>query len=157
MSKTISFFVPGLPVGKGRHRSAPLMKNGKPVIGKGGRPIIIHHSDPKTVQYENLVALIGREEMGGRNPFAGAIEITLRILLKIPKSMPKYKREKVAAGSLVPISKPDVDNVEKAICDALNHIVWIDDSQIVDVAKRKRFSEKPGVVVTIQELDIDVW
>src|SRR5512143_3830320 len=40
-AREVRSVVPGDPQGKGRHRSFPLMRNGKPVVGPGGRPVII--------------------------------------------------------------------------------------------------------------------
>jgi hypothetical protein len=51
-------------------------------------------------------------------------------------------------------SKPDRDNLDKAICDALTHLgVWRDDAQVVDGhAPRKLFSDgAPRTVITISE------
>lgn len=150
----VQFVVPGLPAGKGRHRSAPLMRDGKPVIGKGGRPIIIHHSDPKTVKYENLVALSAQTAMAGKGLISGAVFLELDIRLPIPKSWPAKKKAMAIQGLVAATKKPDVDNLEKSVCDGMNGVVWDDDVQVVQVAKKKRFAGVPGVVVIVRELDL---
>ena len=62
-----------------------------------------------------------------------------------------------AAEGLIPASKkPDIDNCEKAIFDGMNSVVWVDDVQVVQVSKRKRYAETPGVVVIVRELDLEV-
>jgi Holliday junction resolvase RusA-like endonuclease len=44
----------------------------------------------------------------------------------------------------------DLDNLSKAILDACNGIVWVDDKQIIDLHLTKRTGqEKPGVTVTV--------
>lgn len=150
----VQFVVPGLPVGKGRHRSAPLMRDGKPVIGKGGRPVIIHYSDPKTVQYENLVALSAQAAMAGKALISGAVFLELDIRLPIPKSWPAKKKAMAIQGLVAATKKPDVDNLEKSVCDGMNGVVWDDDVQVVQVAKKKRFAGVPGVVVIVRELEL---
>lgn len=34
----------------------------------------------------------------------------------------------------------------------MNSVVWVDDVQVVEVSKRKRYSETPGVDVIVKEL-----
>lgn len=41
--------------------------------------------------------------------------------------------------------------MEKAIFDGMNGVVWKDDVQVVEVRKRKRYAETPGVVVIVKE------
>jgi Holliday junction resolvase RusA-like endonuclease len=36
----------------------------------------------------------------------------------------------------------------------MNGVVWIDDVQVVQVSKRKRYAETPGVVVIVRELEL---
>ena len=55
------------------------------------------------------------------------------------------------ARLLRPTLKPDYDNIAKIIADSLNGIAYRDDAQIVDGYVRKFYSDKPRVVVTIQE------
>lgn len=47
------------------------------------------------------------------------------------------------------LSKPDWDNIGKLVCDALNRVVYRDDSQINSGLVRKRYCE-PGEVEGIQ-------
>jgi hypothetical protein len=54
---------------------------------------------------------------------------------------------------LLPTSRPDVDNYIKAGLDSLNGIVVRDDSQIVEITARKRFSIVPKLVMTVFPLD----
>lgn len=47
--------------------------------------------------------------------------------------------------------KPDIDNLIKAICDALTGILWDDDTQISVLLATKKYSEVPGIKIYIQE------
>jgi Holliday junction resolvase RusA-like endonuclease len=149
----IRFTVPGAPVGKGRHRSQPLMRGGKPVIGAGGRPIVTSHTPEKTVAYEGLVAHEGRIAMRGRSLIAGPVEMMLHIACAVPKSASKRARADMLAGRIRPTKKPDTSNVLKAIEDGLNGVVWVDDVQVVEHVISKRYAEVPGVTVEIEELE----
>ena len=55
------------------------------------------------------------------------------------------------AGLIRPTKRPDVDNVLKIVCDALNKIVYDDDACIVDAQVRKYYSANPRVEISIEE------
>ena len=59
-----------------------------------------------------------------------------------PKSWPKQKREKAIQRKKYPTARPDLDNLWKAVADALNGIAYNDDSQIVVITCRKVYGEK---------------
>lgn len=153
--KAVEFFIPGAPRGKGRARSAPLMRGGQPVLGKGGRPIVTHHTDEKTVAYESTISIAGANAMMVARlaePMDGGVALTLDILLEVPRSWSKKKRVAALAGLVFATKKPDSDNVLKAVKDGLNSIVWRDDVQVVRTVMQKRFAEAPGVRVRVLEL-----
>ncbi|MNJ17889.1 Endodeoxyribonuclease RusA [compost metagenome] len=141
--KPVSFVVPGEPQGKGRPR-----------IGKVGNHARMF-TPTKTVAYEGLVALAAQDVMQGRELLQGAVMVEMKIFVSIPQSMSKKRKAQALAGQIFPTKKPDVDNVEKAIFDAINGVVWKDDVQVVDVFKRKRYGETPGVLVRIVPLEGD--
>jgi len=137
----VSFFVPGHPQGKGRPR-----------IGKVGPHARSMFTPQKTAAYEGLIALAGQAAMAGREPITGAVAVVLDICLEVPASWSKKKAAAALAGREHPTKKPDIDNVEKAIFDGLNGVAWVDDVQVVDVVKRKRYGALPGVQVDIEVL-----
>lgn len=137
----ISFTVPGTPVGKGRPK----------VASRGGRFAQLYTPE-KTANYEGFVAHTGQVAMNGRDLIAGAVSVRLDIRLPVPASWSKRKQSQALDGQVLPTKKPDIDNVEKAIFDGLNGVVWNDDVQVVEVTKRKRYSAVPGVQVVIREV-----
>lgn len=141
--------IPGPPKGKARHRSTPLMRNGKPVLGAGGRPVVIAHSDARTVEYENLVRLQAGQAMQGRSLLEGALAMEVRVFLAVPVSWSKKKRVAALAGAVRPTGKPDWDNLGKAISDGCNAIVFGDDSAVTSALVAKRYAEVPRVEVRI--------
>jgi Holliday junction resolvase RusA-like endonuclease len=147
-----AFMVPGEPKGKARHRSAPLMRQGRPVL-KNGRPIVIQHSDAKTVMYENLVAHLAQEAMNGRPPLEGPLLMEIAIHLSIPQSWSNKKKLAAVNGNVMPTTKPDYSNVVKAIEDGMNHIVFRDDSQICEARVSKRYAQIPRVEVSVSLLN----
>ena len=54
-------------------------------------------------------------------------------------------------GEIKHIKKPDLDNMAKAVLDALNGLAYIDDSQIYSLTLYKTYSEQPGTYLKITE------
>lgn len=64
--------------------------------------------------------------------------------------MSKKKRAAMLAGEILPTKKPDYDNIEKIISDALNGVAFYDDAQIVSSGLIKVYGEIPRVEVEIR-------
>ncbi|QTD88782.1 RusA family crossover junction endodeoxyribonuclease [Burkholderia anthina] len=123
-------------------------------IGKG-RPRVyrgIATTPAKTRAYERQVAQIAAAAMRGRPLLDGPVRILLEIDVEVPESWPKYRRADALAGLIWPTVKPDIDNTEKALLDAMNGVVYRDDSQIVVVQKSKHYATSPQVRIVIDEL-----
>lgn len=54
-------------------------------------------------------------------------------------------------GLIRPTKKPDIDNITKAVLDALNKVAYKDDAAIVQFSVEKFYSDNPRVEVTIGE------
>ncbi len=146
----IEFVIPGEPVAKGRARTVPLMRDGRPVLGPGGRPVVLHHTPDKTAHYENLVKLAAQGAIGAAPPSECAIRLTVHATFTIPASWSAKRRTAVLGR---PVTKrPDLDNVVKAVKDGLNGVAWRDDSQVAELIARKVYGECPGVRVSIVEV-----
>ena len=141
MNRKIEFFVPGAPVGKGRPRAARR--------GTG----VVMFTPEKTAGYEALVAAAASNAMRAEaGPlFTGPLEAVLEMRIPIPASWSKAHKAAALAGTELPTSKPDIDNVAKAILDACNGVVFRDDAQVVMLVATKAFSDEPGVRVVIRE------
>lgn len=134
----ITFTVPGKPQGKGRPR---FTKNGRT------------YTPEKTAEYEALIKRMYL--LQGGKLFEGAVKLSILILYPIPKSTTKKDRELMVSGSILPTKKPDGDNVEKAVADALNKVAYLDDSQIIEAKWQKIYAaddEHIGLVVTVSDV-----
>ena len=80
-----------------------------------------------------------------------SLKASVLIGVPIPKSYSKKKRKMCIDGELVPAKKPDVDNILKAVFDALQGYAYEDDCQIVVIHSEKMYSESPFVEVVIDE------
>lgn len=123
-----------------------------PVRGKGrprfSRERGIAFTDAKTRSYEAQLKFAAEEAMAGRAIFEGPLRVTVVAYFPIAPSWPKNKQAAAQLGEIFPTGKPDGDNILK-LCDALNHVVWRDDAQIVDALVMKRFG-LPKVVIRVE-------
>jgi Holliday junction resolvase RusA-like endonuclease len=74
----------------------------------------------------------------------------LKAFIEIPASWSKKKRAGAIDGSVLPVSRPDLDNYVKAALDGMNEVVFSDDSQIVHLIAIKSYDENPRLVITVQ-------
>jgi len=137
----IEFSIPGKPTAKARARSS----------WKGGK--VQHYTPGKTAAYESTVALFGSQAMGGKPPLDGPLMVHITAHMPIPASWSKKKQAMASDGDLLPTSRPDLDNIIKAVKDGLNEICWHDDSQIVSVIAHKIYGDKPMVEVSVSFAD----
>ncbi|MBV4436698.1 RusA family crossover junction endodeoxyribonuclease [Clostridium tyrobutyricum] len=129
--------IPGDPMGKQRPKFNRWTKSA--------------HTPEKTVSYETYV-----KELYVTNRFPmleGYIQVGITAFYKIPKSTSNKKRQQMLNNELLPDKKPDLDNVAKIICDALNAIAYLDDKQIVSLTVNKFYSEQPRVVVKLNQIN----
>lgn len=135
----LTFTVEGAPVPKGRPRFS---KRGK---------FVQTYTPQKTKDYEDVVRSAAQEAMGSSDPLQTALKVYLYIRLPVPASYSKKLTQECLDGIEKPKKKPDWDNVAKAVTDAMNGIVYVDDCQIVDAHVRKRYSDTAGVDVMVME------
>lgn len=129
----VQFIVPGEPQGKGR----PRFGNGRT------------YTPAKTIEYERRIATRAAEAMP-----CPATELPVHVRVDaykgIPKSWTRAKRIRAMDGQEIP-GKPDLDNVAKAVLDALNGVVYADDVQVTRLVVTKQYSLEPRLVVTVKE------
>lgn len=138
----IAFVVPGQPQGKGRPR-----------VGKIGSHARMF-TPQKTVAYEGLIAHAAHLALQKTEwpMLDGPIAVNLFIDCQVPASWSQKKQRQALDGELMPTTKPDADNVLKAVLDGCNGVLWRDDVLVVDVRIRKRYSAMPCLRVEAWEL-----
>lgn len=153
MPQQIAFTVPGVPQGKGRAKSSSRI--GRDAKTGATRVMTRHYTPDKTVAYESLVKLVAAQAMAGREAYTGPIRIDLEIVMPIPQSWSRTRQSRALAGLIRPTVKPDADNVEKAIKDGCNGVVFRDDCQAVEGFKRKVYGLVPRVDAVLTVLDME--
>ena len=135
----IDFTVPGQPRGKGRPRFA---RRGN---------FVTTYTDAATTTYEDQIRFYALRAMGGYKPLTMALEAFIHVRLPVPQSYSKKRTEACLSGSEWPCKKPDLDNIVKSYMDGMNGIVYVDDSQVVEIHTTKVYAETGGVDVLIKE------
>lgn len=133
----ISFTIYGDPVAQGRPRFAV----------RAGHAIA--YDPAKSRDYKSAVRAAALE-VRPKALLDGPLSMSICIYKSIPKSMSKLRRAKAIAQEIQPTTKPDIDNIVKGLCDALNKVLWYDDSQIVSLYVSKWYSEQPRVEVSVR-------
>ena len=101
----------------------------RPRFGRGGK---VYQSE-KITAYRNMIGYAAKKAMEGKPPTLDALKINLRF----------YRRFKVTSRRF-----GDADNLAKGVLDALNQIIWADDSQIVSLTAEK-YQGTPKIEVEI--------
>ena len=128
---SIHFEVPMVPIGKGRPKFSTF----------GG--------------HVRAITLFAEQAMAGRDLIQGPVHLEIIAIFPVPASYSKAKRQACLMGDIFPTKKPDLDNIEKLVCDSLNGVVFEDDVQVVRVSARKIYGEKPRLIVTVTPIDTD--
>jgi Holliday junction resolvase RusA-like endonuclease len=135
----IHFQVEGDPKGKGRPRFSR--------VGSFTKV----YTDKQTLGYEAKIAHFAKQAIGASEPLKTPVSVFLYVRLPIPQSYPKKRREACLNGSEQPCKKPDIDNIAKTYLDAMNGVIFVDDTQVVNLHVKKLYAEKAGVDVMVTE------
>lgn len=135
-TEPVSFIVDGKPKGKARAR-----------VTRFGT-----YTPSGTVAYEGKVRGEARVAMKNHQPFDGPVLVEIRAVLPVAKSWSNKKRVAALDGTMLPTSKPDCDNIAKLACDALNHTVWNDDSQVTGLSVSKVYGSAPHLSISIKPI-----
>lgn len=144
----IRFIVPSLPVAQPRPRAT---------MAHGGRGARIHE-----------VTHIKNKETGERKPHPiAAFKATVRLAaLQVHFAAPITSPLKVSLIFVFPMkkkarawkpTKPDCDNLAKSVLDALNGLMFKDDSQVVELHVQKFHGsqfEQPRAMISIEDAAI---
>ena len=130
----ISITIPGQPIPKAR----PRFSNGRV------------YTPTRTKEYESRIK---QHLKHLETPITNPVEVQITAILKRPKYMQKPKFYK----GLIPHTKrPDLDNIVKAVLDALNNTLK-DDAQVHTLRAQKFYAEidqLPRTIITIKETEL---
>lgn len=114
------------------------------------------YTPQQTVNYENWVKICFLEKYKNKELMEKPLKVTINAFFEIPKSISKKKRQQILENEILPIVKPDTDNIAKSILDSLNGIAYKDDKQVVKLEVNKFYNDIPFVSVIIEEIENEV-
>lgn len=133
---TLSFFVTGNP------KPQPRARHGKHTYNPGSAD-----------QWKRNVKAAAQVAWDGM-PFIGPVRVSLVFHFARPASHYNKAGLKPTAPKRWHDQKPDRDNLDKAVLDALTDLgVWRDDAAVCDGTILKVWSSSPGCHVTIELLE----
>lgn len=140
MTFSAAFFVAGSP--KAQPRARAFACKGK-----------IRVYDPATAEGWKSVIADAAKSWTPRKPLDCAVAVHCTFYLDRPKSR---CRKSDPNGSIWCLSKPDCDNLAKALLDCLTQLRWwVDDSRVCVLDVRKKFhgkADQPGMAIQVYEL-----
>ncbi len=136
---TVTFTIPGEPVPQMRPR----------VVQNKYTHHIHAYTPDKCAVYAERVRLYALRHLENTEfqRLTGPLEVFMTFYRSKPKSASKR--------DVFPVTRPDLSNYVKLVEDALNGLIWVDDSQIVISTLRKMYaegSEEARTVVSISEV-----
>lgn len=108
------------------------------------------YTPKKTHDYEKNIAQKYKDLISDK--INGPLRIVLTIEIKPAKSLSKKKTKELIKRQWHE-QKPDVDNLAKAVLDALNGVAYSDDSQIQALTVKKEWSERDCITLQIIVLE----
>lgn len=117
-----------------------LAADGRPVTRRFTRPEHRHYSS--SVQEQCRLAMSSPAD-GYEDPWC----VDLTAVFQRPKSHFTSKGALKSGAPSCPQGKPDLDNIAKIACDALNGMLWRDDAQVIALHVQKLYGDRPGLSV----------
>lgn len=111
------------------------------------------YTPKETVAYENWVKTCYLEKYRGQKPLEKPLKVKIIAYYDIPKSTSKKRKQQMMDNEILPMVKPDTDNIAKGVLDSLNGIAYKDDKQVVELIVNKFYSNTPYVSVMIEEIE----
>lgn len=138
LAQSVRFLVAGKARPKGRARTS--VKNG----------VMRHYTPKPTTEYEDAIRRAAIHALGSRPRFEGPVSVTVTVRCKPPQRTSKKALVEMLAGRLMPTTRPDMDNILKAIADGISKVLIRDDADIVQFSGVKQYAIEAGIDVIVE-------
>jgi Holliday junction resolvase RusA-like endonuclease len=86
-------------------------------------------------------------------PLQGPVELSITFFMPIPKSTSSIRKRQMINRIILPVVKPDEDNLAYLVTNALKKIVYEDDNQICAKHVYKYYGEEPKTVIKVRAIE----
>lgn len=145
MTKRVTLTIPGEPVGWGRPTPVAQLR-------ADGTAFVMMVTQEQTRQVKQAVRDAFRLKYPSHRPWTGPVLLRFTAVFAIPASFNRALQEAARRGTLYCVKKPDKDNIEKLIKDALNGLVYADDQQVMG-GGLKRYGHPARVEISFESLE----
>jgi crossover junction endodeoxyribonuclease RusA len=111
----------------------------------------VRDSNPASKEWKRLVSQVAGEAMAGRPLLEGPLSLTVEFFRPRPQGH-FGKRGLLPSAPVFPTTAPDTTKLVRAIEDAMQGVVYRNDSQIVSQVARKQYGEAARCEVRIQQI-----
>lgn len=124
------------------------------IVSKAGKAFTQTYEPSESRNFKATLHVLAQDALkkAGIKPFENAVYLSVHVRVAVPQSISKKKRQQMLNGDILPTKKPDVDNILKAIMDALNGVWYLDDKQVCEVNIYKSYKETDGLNVMAWEM-----
>lgn len=146
----LAFFVKGTPQARGSKRAFPFKKR------DGSLGVSVTDNNKRSAGWMQTVAYEAERALQ-RSNWSRDRPMLLHLTFVIRRPKGHYGTGRNAgrlkdSAPAHPTTRPDATKLLRAVEDALNGVVWRDDSQVVDQRVQKRYGDTEGVDVVVQTL-----
>ena len=125
----------------------PVPKERAQIVRREGELGASGYTPARTKVFSAMVTEIVKRAFAGRAPLDEPVELEMVFAMEVPKSWPKWRRAAALEGSVAPTGRPDMDNLEKALLDAFNGMLFADDALVVARHARKIYARQAHIRV----------
>ena len=101
-------------------------------------------------KYEKFKRQLRHDLIPNHAPYPHPCEVELVFGLGPLAQKPKWRWRAFLDGLWFHTSRPDVDNLSKAVLDAMNGVLWADDSQVWRLVAEKTYTESPFIRMSVK-------
>lgn len=107
-------------------------------------------TDRDVEAYHGVVRMAARDAMAGRAPIEDPIVLSILAVFAVPASWSGKRQRECLAGLRHKTTRPDMENSIKGCLDAMQSVVYRDDSQIVAYQNcAKIYGDRPRLEITV--------
>jgi len=84
-----------------------------------------------------------------QNTLSGPVHLEITYHMPIPQGTSKVRKTQMLNGLMFPITRPDIDNLNKFLLDCLKTICMEDDNQVYKITAQKIYGLAPKTIVKV--------